>query len=66
MSKRNRKRNILLSILAGIVGICLVSILLNRTYSTTFESLPETDRLMLAELSEFSSGMRIIDLTPSE
>ncbi|KTD86600.1 hypothetical protein [Paenibacillus etheri] len=52
MSKRNRKRNILLSILAGIVGICLVSILLNKTYRTTFESLPETDRLMLTELSK--------------
>jgi hypothetical protein len=52
MSRRNRKRNILVSILAGIVGICLVSILLNKTYRTTFESLPETDRLMLTELSE--------------
>ncbi|MEK3747765.1 hypothetical protein NYE25_05945 [Paenibacillus sp. FSL E2-8871] len=52
MSKRNRKRNILLTILAAIVGICMVSILLNKTYRTTFESLPETDRRMLTELSE--------------
>lgn len=38
--------------MAAIVGICTVSILLNKTYRTTFESLSETDRRMLTELSE--------------
>lgn len=43
---------ILISILVVVVGTVLISMIVNKTFRTTFETLPETDRLMLTELSE--------------
>lgn len=49
MSKR--KKWILISIPAAIVIILSISIIFNKTYRTTFESLPDLDQQMLTELS---------------